>query len=117
MQKKGTKAFQSGHMFNWRPSAVPLRLSANCLFSMVQADFFNQHVPGCCRAFIIQPKLLESYDCELDQKQITAIEDELTAVLLLISIKFRPGAFFDNTNFMTCIDTSNPAAIPQPAWP
>jgi transposase len=66
----------------------------------------------------VSEKLLSSQSfwnhmVELDQDKITAIEDELTK---LIVDKYNIPTellLFDNTNFITYIDTSNPATIPQ----
>jgi transposase len=50
---------------------------------------------------------------ELDQESITAIEDKITQTILKNYDISTNCLLFDNTNFITYIDTANPAKIPQ----
>jgi transposase len=50
---------------------------------------------------------------ELDQDTITAIEDKITQRIVKNYDISTNCLLFDNTNFLTYIDTSNPAKIPQ----
>jgi transposase len=50
---------------------------------------------------------------EFDQESITKIEDELTQRIVEQYDISSDSLLFDNTNFITYIDTANPATIPQ----
>jgi transposase len=50
---------------------------------------------------------------ELDQETLTAIEDKITERIVKNYNISTKSLLFDNTNFLTYIDTENPALIPQ----